>query len=94
MGHLTALRSELLTEYVPRAKPIMAVQITDGNAADVARMVGGKLYPRDKTNNVRIYFHCCNGRAKAEWGDWITRDSRGFSAMTDQEFHETYQEKK
>lgn len=93
MGHLTMLRTELLREFIPTPKPVMAVQITDGNAADIARMVGGKLYPRDNASPLRIYFHCCSGRVKAEWGHWIIRDAKGFSTMTNSEFITTYQEK-
>lgn len=93
MGHLTMMRDTLLREYIPAPKPMLAVQITDENAKSVAAMVGGKLYPRDNASQLRIYFHCCSGRVKAEWGDWIIRDAKGFSTMTNSEFTTTYQEK-
>ena len=93
MGHLATLSTSLMQEYICRPSPILAVQITDDNAKDIALMVNGKLYPRDRTTNLRIYFHCCNGRQKAEWSDWILKDSRGFHSMTHSEFTSTYQEK-
>lgn len=93
MGHLTTRSAALMQEYVQRPKPTMAVQITDGNAQEIALMLNGKLYPRDDRNKLRIYFHCCNGRVKAEWGDWILRDSKGFRTMTNEEFTTDYQEK-
>lgn len=93
MGHMTTRSAELLGEYVSRPVPVRAVQITDANARAVAEMVNGKLYPATALAAVRIYFHCCAGRRKAEWGDWIIRDARGFRSMTDQEFTTTYQEK-
>lgn len=93
MGHLTTRSAALMHEYVHSPKPIMAVQITEANAREVALMVSGKLYPGDRVAPLRIYFACCNGRQKAEWGDWIVKDSRGFHSMTDAEFTTTYQEK-
>lgn len=83
----------MLREYVHRPTPMMAVQITDENAKSLALMVGGKLYPRDRFDKLRIYFHCCTGRVKAEWGDWIVRDAKGFNTMTNSEFTTIYQEK-
>lgn len=93
MGHLTTMSATLLKEYVSKPISTLAVQITDENAKDVATMVGGKLYPRTTLAPLRIYFHCCNGRMKAEWGDWILRDSKGFHAMTNSEFTESHERK-
>lgn len=93
MGHMTTRSAALLKDYVHQPRPVMAVQITDENARAVAEMVSGKLYAATATAPVRLYFHCCSGRRKAEWGDWIVRDSRGFRSMTNDEFTTTYQEK-
>jgi hypothetical protein len=83
-----------MRDFIHQPLPVSAVQITDENAKDVAQLVNGKLYPANKfTPAVRIYFHCCEGRRKAEWGDWIIRDGRGFTTMTNKEFITTYQEK-
>lgn len=92
MGHMTTRSLELLSEYVSRPVPVKAVQITEGNARAVAEMVGGKVYAASAIAPVRIYFHCCAGRRKAEWGDWIIRDARGFRSMTDAEFTAVYRE--
>ncbi len=93
MGHVTTMSAELLKEYVHQPKPVLSVQITDENARKVALLVNGKLYAATAQAPTRIYFHCCNGRMKAEWGDWIIKDSKGFRAMTNKEFTETYEEK-
>lgn len=93
MGHVTTMTTELMREYVSIPKPVLAVQLTDENAKSVALMVGGKLYPRDKFDTLRIYFHCCNGRMKLAWGDWVLKDAKGFHAMTNSEFTTTYQER-
>ncbi len=93
MGHVAEMTTTLMREFITRPKPVVAVQITDENAKSVALMVGGKLYPRDQHDTLRIYFHCCNGRMKAQWGDWVLKDSKGFHTMTDAEFTTTYQEK-
>ena len=93
MGHVTTMTTTLMHDYVTIPSPIRAVQITDENAKSVALMVNGKLYPRDQHNTLRIYFHCCSGRVKAEWGDWVLRDAKGFHTMTNSEFTTTYQEK-
>ena len=94
MGHAATMSAELLKEYVHQPKPVLAIQITDENARKVALLVNGKLYAATALAPTRIYFHCCNGRMKAEWGDWIVRDSKGFRSMTNEEFTTTYQEKK
>jgi hypothetical protein len=94
VGTLTKPGLDLLGDYESIPKPIQAVQLTDENAAVVARMVNGRVYTPDKTNpNVRVYFFCCNSRVKAEWGDWLIRLGRGFITMTNEEFTETYKEK-
>lgn len=93
MGHVASRSSTLMTEYTTKPLPVMAVQLTDANAREVALMVGGKLYPADNQHPLRLYFHCCSGRAKAEWGDWVLRDAKGFHTMTNSEFTTTYQEK-
>lgn len=94
MGHVTTMSVELLKEYVHQPKPVLSVQITDENARKVALLVNGKLYAATEQAPTRIYFHCCNGRMKAEWGDWIIKDSKGFRAMSNKEFTETYEERK
>lgn len=93
MARTNTLTTALMQEYVTRPRPVMAVQLTDSNAREVALMVNGKLYPATNDHSLRLYFHCCNGRAKAEWGDWVLRDAKGFHTMTNSEFTTTYQEK-
>lgn len=93
MGHMTQRSAELLREYISRPTGIMAVQITDENAEHIAQMVGGKVYKADKDHPaLRIYFHCCNARVKAGWGDWIIQKDRGFFVMTNDEFSNGYRE--
>jgi hypothetical protein len=75
----------MMRPFIRRPKPFMAVQITDENAVAVARMVNGALHKADATGPVRIYFHCCNGRVRAEWGDWIVRTSSGYAKLTNEE---------
>lgn len=94
MGHLSTRTATLMHEYVHAPLPVLAVQITDANAVEVAALVNGKLYlPNKLSPSLRLYFHCCSGRASAGWGDWIIRDARGFNTMTDLEFTEQYKEK-
>ena len=82
---LAAETASMMRQYIRRPKPFLSVQITDANAEGVARMVGGALHKADATGPVRIYFHTSTGRVRAEWGDWIVRDSRGYSKLTNEE---------
>jgi hypothetical protein len=87
---MTKQRESLLTVHHSKPTTIDAVQVTDENAVAIARMVNGKVYVGNAP--VAIYFHCCNGRAKAGWGDWIVHTSKGFAVMTNEEFTKEYEE--
>lgn len=75
-----------MKSFIRKPKPFSAVQVTEENADEVSRMVGGSVH-RGGTHGspVRIYFHCCNGRVCAQWGDWIVRTGHQFSKMTNDE---------
>jgi hypothetical protein len=90
MGVMLNRRNELLTRHRSRQSVIESVQVTEENAAAVARMVNGKVY-LGGTGPLAIYFHCCNGRAKAGWGDWIIHTPKGFAVMTNAEFTTQYE---
>jgi hypothetical protein len=93
MGHLTTRSAELMSEHTHKPVPVMAVQVTDANADKVRAMLNGKLYQGTASQGLRIYFHCCNGRQSVGWGDWVLKDARGFRAMSQKEFTETYDKK-
>lgn len=92
MGTMHRKAAEAMGSYRQKPREILAVRLTDSNAKEMAQLVNGNLHPGTPGSKLSIYFHCCNTRVKAEWGDWIVRDSRGYSVMTHEQFEAQYEE--
>jgi len=91
MSTMTGLMPAIKT-FTKKPHPITAIQITDENAGAIARMVNGVMHPAVGNVGVRIYFSCCNGRVRAEWGDWIVKEGRNFSKLTNEQMTRDYEE--